>query len=605
MHEAGNGERPAPARPRFGGRERLTHAGRVIALGCGLSLTAGLAAVLVLLVRRFALQQLTYEDADAAWTVPLGTLLLFGPPVLVAAALAFWFPRFVTLRKVTFVFATAAAYTVIVQLRGIHPAALMLVSIGVGARVAYREFSARSRLLLVAVPLALVGLIAATVRGSLAWREHPAVQSVPPDAAPNVLLLILDTVRNSDLGLYGYGRSTTPRLERLAESSTVFDWAIAPSSWTLPSHVAILTGRRAGEVSARWHRPYDGSFPSLAERLERAGWTTAAFAANYFYMTRESGIARGFAHFEGHKVSVKQAILGTPIMQLGGLQQLLYARSIPTVGSALLHFDWHTRNPLADRKSAREVVESFLQWQGGRGDRPFFAFLNVFDAHKPYLAEAPFDTLFGNDRTDRGDYDRSLAQIDHWLGVLVDSLARRGVLDRTLLIVTSDHGEQFGEHGLQDHGNSLYLPVVRVPLLLRLPGRVPANLRVGSPVSLRDIPATVMDLVRPDRTPGFPGTTLVRVWHAGVSTSPVVSEVEQRENPVDPNEPTTLGPMVALTDSTWHYIRKADGTEELYAFRSDSTERDNRIDDPSLHAQVQSLRARARLVRPTYPARAP
>jgi len=114
------------------------------------------------------------------------------------------------------------------------------------------------------------------------------------------------------------------------------------------------------------------------------------------------------------------------------------------------------------------------------------------------------------------------------------------------------------------------------------------SIGVGAHVAYREFSARSRFL-RPDRTPGIPGYHACPCLARRGSTSPVVSEVEQRDKPLDPNEPTTLGPMVALTDSNWHYIRKGDGTEELYAFRSDSTEGDNRIDDPS--PQMQSLRA--------------
>jgi len=574
----------------------------VLATGCALALSAGVLGLFLMMFRRHVLQELVFQDIDTAWTVPLGNLLLFIPPVLFGSALAFLFPRAVTLRRATFVFAAAAAYTVVVPLRGIHPLALALVSIGLGARVAQKGLSARARQLLIAIPLLLVALLAMLVRGSLPWRERHAAGATAAGPGTNVVLLILDTVRSNDLSLYGYDRATTPRLTRLAESSTVFDWAIAPSSWTLPSHVAMLTGKRAGEVSARWRHPYDGAFPSIAELLQRDGWATAAFTANYFYTLRESGISRGFTHFEGNRLTVKQAVVGTPIMQLGGLQQLSYSRKLRTIANNLRHFDWHTTNTLSDRKSARAVVGSFLAWQARQGDHPFFAFLNLFDAHKPYRVEAPFDTMFGSDRSDRGDYDRSVAYIDHWVGVLVDSLARRGVLNHTLLIVTSDHGELFGEHGLTDHGNSLYLPVVRVPLLLRLPGQVPAGSRVGTAVSPRHLPATIMALLQPDRAAEFADSSLARAWLDPGWSYPVVSEVERRGNPINPDEPTTRGPMVAVTDGGWHYIRGGDGSEEMYALEADSTESDNRIADATVRSVAKRLRALARMVQPTYPA---
>jgi arylsulfatase A-like enzyme len=295
---------------------------------------------------------------------------------------------------------------------------------------------------------------------------------------------------------------------------------------------------------------------------------------------------------------------------------------------------------LIGRKPADQVRQRFLHWLDDVEEgRPFFAFLNLFDAHAPYLPPTPFDTAFARplprenpmhfDRegwewtparvqAEQNAYDGAIAYIDQQLGLLFDELSERGRLANTLVIVTSDHGEEFMEHGVMTHGNSLYAPALHVPLLLALPGRVPEGRRFDAPVSIRDLPATVCDLVgvRAD----FPGESLARFWTdgtaatdsarvaagngrvggrvapdragpptaasgasdvpmsdvAGLPQSPIHADVSGRT--FRPSHyPVSRGDMQSVIDGRWHYIRRGDGHEELYDMAGDPWERTDRL----------------------------
>src|SRR5688500_5628488 len=180
-------------------------------------------------------------------------------------------------------------------------------------------------------------------------------------------------------------------------------------------------------------------------------------------------------------------------------------------------------------------------------------------------------------RTRLDRYDGSIAYTDQALGVLFDELARRGVLDRTIVVVSSDHGEAFGEHGLSGHGKSLYRTELHVPLLIRYPARVPGGTREAAAVSHRDLPATLLGLAAQNAEAGtFPGVSLAKLWRNEVTSgSPVVSEVSAGINTA-PDEPVSRGAMASLFDATGHYIRNGDGVEELYAYRTDPGETDDR-----------------------------
>ena len=233
-------------------------------------------------------------------------------------------------------------------------------------------------------------------------------------------------------------------------------------------------------------------------------------------------------------------------------------------------------------KDATEMRRRVLEWID-ETEPPFFAFVNFMDAHAPYLPPAPFDTGFGPPRrgpalsdlseredwtaaelkAERAAYDGAIAYIDHEIGRLVEGLEERGILDRTVIVVTADHGEQFGEKSLVDHGNSLYRTSIEVPLLIRFPPSVPSGVRVAAPVTIRDVPRTLAALLgRPD---AFPGVSLSGLWHApGEGTgSRVLAEVTSGVR-MPAWTPVARGDMTSLIAEGSHYIRNGDGVEELY-----------------------------------------
>jgi len=226
-----------------------------------------------------------------------------------------------------------------------------------------------------------------------------------------------------------------------------------------------------------------------------------------------------------------------------------------------------------------------------------------FDAHEPYLPPAPFDTQFGQkaannnarvthrprmawrsnrekispreNQAEMNAYDGAIAYLDQQLGLLFAELDRRGSLKNTLVIITSDHGEAFGERGHYAHSDNLYLTLLHVPLLISFPARVPAGKSVAHPVSLRDIPATVMDLIGPDDRRRFPGRSLARYWNGGQDADdfiPILSEVNLA--PLHPHKFAAGSKAItrSLVVGRYHYIKNHDGREELYDFINDPAE---------------------------------
>jgi arylsulfatase A-like enzyme len=194
-------------------------------------------------------------------------------------------------------------------------------------------------------------------------------------------------------------------------------------------------------------------------------------------------------------------------------------------------------------------------------------------------------------------YDDCLHYLDHRLGILLDELERRGVLDNTVIIVVSDHGEHLGDHRQFFHGCSLYRQLVSVPLVIVDPKGVPAGRAVVEPVSLRDLPATVVDLLGLASSAPFPGRSLARSWagkaRAGATPAePLLMETGKPFNLTNQGrEPVAKGPMKSLVGEGMHYIRTADGLEELYLLDSDSEERTSLAASPLASEPLRRFRA--------------
>jgi len=565
-----------PAHPTSSRQQRIREVAVTWLFG---ALVAGMWQVVLLAVKQEMLAKFTWTGRDLVWMSPLGFLIVLGFPALVFVALAAISPRFAPRSLFVGVLAFLAAIGMAILIPGLADWAIVVLALGVATQAVRlvrgnpeRWFS-RFRVTAVALSALVVVLGASTRlwRNSAEWRWSRSAPAAP-EGAPNVLLLILDTVRASRLSLYGLDRPTSPELVRIATGATTFDFAMAAAPWTLPSHCSLFTGLYANETSCRWQAPLDDGPTTIAEVLRARGYRTAGFIANHFYGTHEMGLARGFSRWEDFQVSFKQIVLSTTLAQTGVLREFLWPQ--PGVSR------WHgLRQPrlksdpkrLNDRKSAPVVNEQFLRWAAADSSRPYFAVLNYFDAHDPYGAPAPWDTLFTSESKPIDQYDRAIAFLDHHVGELVRRLEASGQLDRTVLVILSDHGEQFGEHELDAHGNSLFLSLLHVPLLIRYPPRVPAGARIADVVTLRDVPATILDLAGVPNDGMIAGGSLVGTLLSEKGRSPAIAQTEKLDLFWGP-APARRGSMESLLDDRLHYIRLSTGEEQLFDYRADDEE---------------------------------
>lgn len=572
-----------------------------------LGFAVGLVELALLALRRWGLGIPIYLTPQVVWAAPLSYAVLFVPVGLVLAVLgrrwqAVGAPA--TLVFSSLLFGTYSALQVFsIQL---HGAAALVLALGVAWRAAAsaaRHHDRLDRLIrYTTLPLGLgVGALAGVVNLAPIIHERRVLarfDAARPDA-PNVLLIILDTMRAASMSLYHHARPTTPNLERLAARGIVFERAIVTSPWSNPSHAGIFTGRFPHEVASGWERGLDDTLPTIAEAALAAGYRTGGFSANTRYVSRQAGMARGFARFDDFPVLAPDAALATTWA----------GRWFVTRGNLIPRALGIRDTP--GRKYASDVLEPLLDWIAAGGERPFFAMVNLMDVHGPYLPPDPYARRFGaapmpniGERLrgrlrqlvggaplplpvgrEPSGYEAAIAYLDARLGEFFDEMEGRGVLRNTVVILTSDHGEEFPhEKGLFGHGISLHWPAIHVPLVIWLPGGQHGGLRVREPVSLRAIPATVADLLDLRFAP-FPGPSLARAW----SRVGTVGDTARSELPKPaPVRSRTLpkGPMVALVVDSLHYIRYGDGSEQLFDIVTDPWERENlvqRADSATLH----------------------
>lgn len=381
---------------------------------------------------------------------------------------------------------------------------------------------------------------------------------------PDVLILLVDALRADHLSSYGYSRPTTPALDALAADAVRFEQVIASSTFTKSSIASLLTGRHPYQHGVYWGSLERGSGvtadllpPSettLAEVLRDHGYLTAAWVQNS-HLREFMGFGQGFVDYHD---------------QQGGIERI-------------------------HRRFGR-----FLRGPGPR--HPFFAYLHYIDLHDPYLPEPPYDTMFGGDRRVydgidlaewgaylkavregrevpsadelaqlRGLYDGQLRYVDEQIGRLLAQLRERGIYDDSLIVVTSDHGDAFYEHGAISHSTTPYEELVRVPLLVKLPGSRFAGRIVEPQVRLIDVLPTVLKGVGIEsELPGVAGCALQPLMRAGPGAAPLdpacqvaVIEIAQGEE----------APTVAVRTGGLKYIHDGSEIGELYDLVADPGER--------------------------------
>lgn len=400
---------------------------------------------------------------------------------------------------------------------------------------------------------------------ALSVERNASPTAEPRRRPPDILLITLDTLRADHLGCYGYERRTSPRIDELAAVATLYSRAYAAAPWTLPSHASLFTGKYPAEHGARTFKAEEGearegalddSHLTLAEALKAEGYRTAAFVGNAVYLEPRFQLDQGFDSYYNERT---------------------YARTL-----------------------TRLLVEWLEEYRGEDAEDPFFLFANYVDTHNPYNAgkrhDDPGFVEEGKSRESHrlyqelrpwilqrkkpfpdeklklliDQYDTAIYNLDAELGFLVETLKRLSLYDNTLIVLTSDHGEFFGEHELIDHGKDVYQEVLWVPLIIKYPGQQEGRIddRLLSGVHVPRLVVSQLTGPMAERN--------LRLFPRAPGRDPVIGQ-NYFTMPYDFN----LNPWerdrfdrvrTALYEWPYKYIRDSSGAEELYHLEKDPGE---------------------------------
>ena len=426
-------------------------------------------------------------------------------------------------------------------------------------------------------------------------RQDPA--ATRPIVPPDIVLIVVDTLRADHLGAYGYARNTSPVLDAIARKGTLFSNATSTSSWTRPAMASLFTARLPSELGL--HTTTDvlaSRWPTLAERLRERGYRTVGVSGNFVHISEPSGLARGFETFVPVAIRASET------------SDMLFERIDEETGFQPVRL----RAP-----TARELNERVFDTLDGLEQspaRPLFLYVHYMDPHSGYLppdglaarfagsARGPvansdylLDIAAGRRTADAAElerlkalYDGEIAFVDAQIGLLLEGLAARGLAEDAVVIVLSDHGEEFTEHGGWFHGLTLHRELLHVPLIVWDRREGGATGTRDEAVDLVDVAATVLEVAGVSGASGAGGRNLLAPGPLPPRTR--IAELEHdrlREERVRP-----VRHRRSVTDWPWKAIVDSDGAIAVYRMDRDSKEMQPiALDDPALPA---SLRARAR-----------
>ncbi len=414
---------------------------------------------------------------------------------------------------------------------------------------------------------------------------------------PNIVMIALDTARADYISSYGYNRPTTPNLDSLASKGALFETAVAPAPWTLPTFATVFTGLLPHQNQASLEAPLPKGLVTLASILSSRGYLTAGFNANYHLGTARTGLAQGFDHYDDDDGSFR-----TDLASIGFVKIFWLLAYYPFIRADYL-----------ERRDARTLNQAVLRWLGSLENQPFFLFVNYFDPHEPYSTIPEIGNRFGNaqrtlaqriraefdgllweieaPRTPEeraaliAGYDSGLAFADSQIGVLLHRLESSPEWSNTYVIVFGDHGQAFGTHRHYGHGWGLNWELLHVPLIIAGPG-VPKGRRVKDLVSLQQLFATVLDLSGGEG--GAPTRNSLRcLWTNPPNKSDWDSMVVSELGPMP--DPHADSPSISLVTPKWHLIRDAADNLQLYDLTTDPGEDVNLAGLPQYQKEVATL----------------
>ncbi|MBR9679031.1 MAG: sulfatase [Nanoarchaeota archaeon] len=399
---------------------------------------------------------------------------------------------------------------------------------------------------------------------------------------PNIIFITLDTLRADHLGTYGYEKNTTPFIDEIANQSILFENAISTSSWTLPSHTSMFTGKYLSEHNVTLQNQYVSKNEILLhEILHDMGYATAGFIGGT-YCKNKYGIAQGIEYYNDRislfsgehtfdKLNLKRTINLILSIFITNFEQtdniiLRQVYNFAIVSNKIFNTLLFSN---AERNS--EQINNYLfKWLDNNKNEKFYLFINYFDVHEPYNLGKKYRDIFTDDEYDysknatieniekyvnirKTSYDAEIRYLDDNIQLLFNKLENLEILNNTLIILVSDHGEEFYDHSAFGHGNTLYEEVIHVPLIIYYPQKIQPN-RISERVSIVDLYPTILELLNQTyNKENINGKSLIPLmnnsenfneraifselfgrWNYGVSTQQAIYEKEWKYTNVTP-----------------------------------------------------------------------
>ena len=441
---------------------------------------------------------------------------------------------------------------------------------------------------------------------------------------PNIMIISLVPLRADHLSCYGYHRETTPNIDRLAAEGTIYERAYSTASWTPPAHASLVTGRYPSSHGAFGDASLSDSVPTIAELLGELGYQSVGFV-NASHLGKFKQLDRGFREFH----ELWRARRALPPGKFNRIKTL-------TAKARLKLRRWAFNSGLIDR-DASSTTRKAIKWLDAykqNPKKPYFMLLHYHEIHHPYQAPYPYKYQYISSRIRNGDWRKTLrlynskrplfsidgslqitsqeaevlkalyaAQVfyvDKHLGRLFAQMRRLDLMDQTVIIILSPHGESIGEHNFVGHTSILYESVVRIPLIIRFPGAVPSNLRVRSLVQITDVLPTVLELAE-GNTNGLAlqGYSLLPVESNRVYREWALAEWRGKSVPDDLRELAQdkgrqsvldrfAHAMQMIRQDDYKYLRSSNGREELFNLTTDPDELNNLASQKPEQARIMA-----------------
>lgn len=408
---------------------------------------------------------------------------------------------------------------------------------------------------------------------------------------PNILLIVVDTLRSDFISAYGFPHPITPNIDALAREGVLYENAISTSPWTTPSHASLFTSQYPSRngVDGR-NIILDPASKTLAAELSHIGFQTAGFINNV-YIRRQTGLGRGFQQYEE-----------------------FWGRNECSSIMLLVEFVHEKFNPREDTGAmeTRNAINDWLHHDWTR-KHPFFLFVHLMEPHAPYGTPAskvqkflppgvtpqqaakvnqdPEIFISGKLKMSPRDfeiltalYQNDINYVDSVIGAIIQDFKQRNILDNTLVIFTSDHGEHFGDHNLMSHELSLYDVLLHVPLIIRFPNHHHSGTRIKATVQTIDIFPSIMRFLKSESKLDLQGFSLLPDFFERKNHLYVFSEynnlraadkMERRFPDLPPSRPWNKKVLKSVRDANWKFIWGSDGIRELYSIQNDPYEKNN------------------------------